>query len=92
MTPEKLRLLTRDGVSKLLPVAPDVTCPHPREASDARVGGARQDEGSLPSNLHKSAADGSPPWGEYSVQYKQKPKNSLVHIFCGAYSRLIFNQ
>lgn len=63
-------LLTRDGVSKLLPVTPDVSRPHSREASDAREGGARQDEGSLPSYFHKSAEDGSQPQGESGGQHK----------------------
>lgn len=43
---------TRDGVSQLLPVTPDISCPHSREASDAREGGAGEDKGSLPLYLY----------------------------------------
>lgn len=49
---------TWDGVAKLLPVTPDVSRPHPGEASDAWEGGARQDEWSLTTNLYESAGDG----------------------------------
>lgn len=70
MTFEKLHLLTRDGVSKLLPVTPDISCPDTREASNARVGGARQDERPLPSYLHKSTENSGQPRREFSIQYK----------------------
>lgn len=43
---------TRDGVSQLLPVTPHISCPHSREASDAREGGAGEDKGSLPLYLY----------------------------------------
>lgn len=68
MSFKKLLLLTRDGVAQLLPVTPDVSCPHSGEASDPREGGARQDEGSLPSYLQKSTEDGSQPRRECSIQ------------------------
>ena len=84
-TLQKLHLLTRDGVSKLLPVTPDITCPHSRETSDARVRGARQDKGSLPSYHPKSSRIGNQnPRNENSLQKKtQKPKNNNIHIFSG---------
>lgn len=63
-------LLTRDGESKLLPVTPDVSCPHCREAPDAREGGARQDEGSLPSYVQECTEDGNQHRDKWSRQGK----------------------
>lgn len=60
--------LTGDGVSKLLPVAPDIARPHSREVSDPRIRGARQDKGPLPPHLHKS-----------SEGWRQKPRVNM-HI------------
>lgn len=49
--------LTRDGKTQLLPVAPDVSSPHSREASNAGKGGAGQDEGPLAPDLYKGTKD-----------------------------------
>lgn len=79
-------LLTRDGVAKLLPVTPDVSRPHCREASNPREGGARQDEGSLLSYLHESTEDAE--MNAVCNENYKRPKNHSAHIFSVQYAQL----
>lgn len=88
VTFQKWHFLTRNWESELLPVTPDISCPHSRKASDAGERGAWQHKGSLPPYLQQSTEDGNKP------QDKTPPtKNSYMYIICNTghhYSKFKF--
>lgn len=77
VTFQKWHFLTRNWESELLPVTPDISCPHSRKASDAGERGAWQHKGSLPPYLQQSTEDGNKPQDK-----KQTTKNSYMYIIC----------
>lgn len=77
------RTHTRDGVAKLLPVTPDVSRPHSGEASDARKGGARQDEWPLTANLCESTGGEANPANLRPLNNFQNTHFDWVQPVCG---------